>query len=169
MTSVTLQDTAERVESDPNGLSAHDAGSKLDAGKPLPFLVLSEFSLALAAVVDVGTFGANKYTPRGWCSADNGEERYEEAQVRHQLKRWQGEIVDPDSGLLHEAHEAWNALSKLELRLRNERTKQRKAQEAFQDYVEKTFYGEAKDSDTGETIPNTRYHIRKASGDGAGD
>ena len=48
--------------------------------------VLKDFSLALLAVAEVGTFGANKYTRGGWQSVPNGIERYEDAFWRHLLQ-----------------------------------------------------------------------------------
>lgn len=104
-------------ETDPTGRSAHDPGSKLDAGKPRPALVLGGFARALSAVTQVGTFGATKYTPNGWRTVPNGVERYTEAMVRHYLAEAQGLESDPDSHLLHAAHLAWNALARLELML----------------------------------------------------
>lgn len=71
------------------------------------------------AVAEVGTFGANKYTDGGWIEVPNGFQRYEDAQMRHVFKRHMGETHDPDSKLLHLAHEAWNAMAKLDLYLRN--------------------------------------------------
>ena len=102
-------------ESDPNGISQHESGAKLDAGKNRLGLVLGGFSNALMAVGDVGTFGANKYTENGWKSVDRGQERYTDAMLRHHFKDAGGEINDPDSGLSHKAHKAWNALADLEL------------------------------------------------------
>jgi hypothetical protein len=48
----------------------------------------------------------------------NGIDRYTDAAYRHLLKEAQGEMVDPDSKLLHAAHTAWNALARLDLILR---------------------------------------------------
>lgn len=104
-------------EVDPDNISAHTPGAKLDGGKPRPGLVLQSFSKALSAVTDVGTFGANKYTPRGWLSVAHGRDRYNDAMFRHLLKE-ENEPFDEDSGLLHSAHTAWNALARLELELR---------------------------------------------------
>lgn len=106
-------------ESDPNDVDQHAAGAKLDDGK-IQAGVLKDFSLALKAVAEVGTFGANKYTRGGWQSVPNGIERYEDALWRHLLSE-RHEPADLDSGLLHEAHLAWNALSRLELMLRQEK------------------------------------------------
>lgn len=106
-------------ETDPNGLDPHAPGAKLDAGKVRPDLILDGFSLALWAVAEVGTYGAKKYTENGWASVDRGEIRYRAAAGRHRLKRAR-ESHDPDTQLLHLAHEAWNVLAELELHLRKE-------------------------------------------------
>jgi len=105
-------------EHDPNGVSQHTPGAKLDAGKQRAALVLGDFSRALSAVCDVGTFGANKYTDHGWLSVVNGIIRYPDAFFRHYFARMRGEEFAPDSKLLHLAHEAWNKLAELELTLR---------------------------------------------------
>lgn len=107
------------MEKDPTGKSAHEAGAKLDAGKVRPALVLGGFARALLEVAKVGTFGAAKYTDNGWTTVPNGEERYDDALLRHWLKEKMGEQNDPDSELLHKAHAAWNALATLDLLLRN--------------------------------------------------
>ena len=105
-------------ERDPQGLSQHAPGAKLDAGKTLPALVLLDFAHALNAVAEVGTAGAIKYSESGWLQVKDGEKRYENAMMRHFLKKGMGESVDLDSGQLHQAHLAWNALATLELMLR---------------------------------------------------
>jgi len=106
-------------ETDPLGTDAHAPGAKLDAGKVLAG-VLADFSLALLAVAEVGTHGAEKYSRGGWQSVPDGETRYKDADWRHLLKG-RHEDKDPDSGLLHDAHRAWNVLAALELRLRREK------------------------------------------------
>lgn len=105
-------------ERDPSGKDPHESGAKLDDGKLLPDLVLGDFARALTAVVEVGTFGARKYSRSGWINVPDGINRYAEAKQRHWLKEKTGEAYDPDSGLLHAAHEAWNALARLDLMLR---------------------------------------------------
>ncbi len=107
------------METDPNGTDPHAPGAKLDAGK-LQAGILQQFSLALTEVMKVATFGAVKYSRGGWQSVSNGEERYSDAMMRHYLKE-NMEAVDPDSGFSHEAHLAWNALARLELKLRGEK------------------------------------------------
>jgi len=111
-----LSQNITNIEKDPNGLSPHDPGSKLDEGKPMASL-LAMFGLALLEVSKVGTFGAKKYSRGGWEHVSNGFERYSDAMWRHLLKEHL-ESIDPDSGMLHAAQTAWNALARLELMLR---------------------------------------------------
>ncbi len=103
-------------DKDPSGLDAHETGAKLDDGKVLGGLV-GDFGLALTEVAKVGTYGANKYTRGGWQHVENGVERYGDAMWRHMLLQ-KTEGIDPESGIEHEIHAVWNAIAKLELRLR---------------------------------------------------
>jgi len=94
---------------------------KYDGGKsPIYRGALSYFPRAISSVAAVSAFGASKYAWNGWRSVDNGYDRYSDAMVRHLAYEGQGEDVDPDSGLLHAAHTAWNALARLELLLSQE-------------------------------------------------
>jgi hypothetical protein len=102
---------------DPSGKSPHDPGAKLDYGKNRLGLVLLGFPNALKAVGQVGTYGANKYSDNGWKSVPNGQERYTDALLRHEVEFACGESDDTESGLPHLAHAAWNALAVLELYL----------------------------------------------------
>jgi hypothetical protein len=111
----------EASERDPAGIDPHHPGAKLDEGKPLAGTVLGGFAQALREVVDVGTFGANKYTTDGWKSVNGGFQRYTDAMLRHYLYETSGEEWDKDSGLRHAAHLAWNALARLEFLLEEER------------------------------------------------
>ena len=115
--------TDKQAEQDPSGLAAAAPGAKLDAGKVMAAQILAQFPRALHGVAEVGSFGARKYSMGGWQHVDNGFARYEDAQFRHFLKRNMGEAVDPDSKLDHLKHEAWNALAKLELYLRDKEAK----------------------------------------------
>ena len=105
------------TERDPNGLDPHKPGAKLDAGKPRVGLMFKGFARALLRVAEVTTFGANKYTPNGWESVEGGQERYLDAEARHFLQGFI-EPRDPQTNIEHLAHEAWNALARLELALR---------------------------------------------------
>lgn len=106
-------------EHDPNGRSAHEAGSKLDAGKP-PIMrgVVQYFPRALEAVATVSEYGARKYTWGGWESVPDGVARYSDAMGRHIVDETIDGPIDPETGLLHAAQTAWNALARLELMLR---------------------------------------------------
>lgn len=112
-------DGCKFTEADPSGLDAHEAGAKLDAGKIYADAILSEMARAIWGVAEVGTFGANKYSLGGWTSVEDGIRRYRDAAARHRLKRQMGELIDPDSGLKHTYHEAWNVLAALELEERD--------------------------------------------------
>jgi hypothetical protein len=110
------------AEKDPHGKDPHASGAKLDAGKIRPGLVLGGFARALWAVSEIGTFGANKYTENGWVEVPNGMARYDDAKMRHWLKEQMGQELDPDSEKTHLAHEAWNALARLDLHIRAQET-----------------------------------------------
>lgn len=95
----------------------HVAGAKDDSGKNRVGLVLGGFSKGLFEMSKVGTFGANKYTANGWKTVPQGIDRYEDAMLRHWLAYKSGETCDPESGLPHLAHCAWNVLAVLTLSL----------------------------------------------------
>lgn len=105
-------------ETDPTGRNPHEPGAKLDAGKILPWLCITGFARALSAVSDVTTKGARKYTPNGWMTVPNGQDRYMEAFGRHALALARGEQIDADTNCLHKAQMVWNLLASLELELR---------------------------------------------------
>lgn len=106
------------TESDPNGLDPHAPGAKLDAGKNRLGLVLGGFARALEQVGLVGTGGAVTYSDNGWKEVDDGIARYEGAMLRHWVEIKKGNAQDLKTGLLHQAHLAWNALAVLELMLK---------------------------------------------------
>lgn len=92
----------------------HLPGLKYDEGKPNLSLVFSGFAKALQDVGHVGTFGAHKYTPAGWKSVPNLQERYMSALLRHTFAVLDNEPFDCETGRHHLAHVAWNALAMLE-------------------------------------------------------
>lgn len=107
-------------EVDPHGKDPHTPGAKVDANKVRMHLITGGMARAITEVAKIGTFGAAKYTDNGWIAVPDGFRRYEDAQQRHAAKRHMGETNDSDSGLLHLAHEAWNALAKLDLYIREQ-------------------------------------------------
>lgn len=98
----------------------HVPGAKADKNKVRMHLITGGMARAITEVAKVGTFGANKYSDGGWVHVPDGFCRYEDAQQRHAAMRHMDEETDPESGLLHLAHEAWNALAKLDLYLREQ-------------------------------------------------
>lgn len=112
---------APRQEVDPTGLSPQQPGAKLDAGKPSVYRGLYDyFPRALMAVAKVSTRGAEKYSWKGWETVPDGIARYSDALGRHQLLESIEGPRDSDTGLLHKAQIAWNALAVLELYLQQE-------------------------------------------------
>lgn len=111
-------------ERDPTGALPGSPGSKLDAGKsPVRRGLLEYFPRACMAVANVSQFGANKYCWKGWETVPEGVDRYGDAGVRHICKAAIEGENDSDSELLHASHEAWNALARLELILREKEGK----------------------------------------------
>ena len=97
-------------------IDPHAPGVKLDECKLRADLMIDGFARALEMVAAVSTFGATKYSENGWRVVPNGIQRYRAAGDRHRLRRGY-ESHDPESGLLHLAHEAWGRLAELELTL----------------------------------------------------
>lgn len=64
-------------------------------------------------IVKVYHAGAKKYGPNNWQNLDNGFERYRAAAARHLMEYLKGERVDADTGCLHLAQYAWNAIAML--------------------------------------------------------
>ena len=111
-------------EVDPNGFLAQQPGAKMDAGKiPVAQGVLQYFPRALTAVAEVSQIGARKYSWKGWEKVPDGINRYTNALARHLLAMDTEGTRDADTGCLHLAQVAWNALAALELTIREQATK----------------------------------------------
>lgn len=68
--------------------------------------------VALRALGDVYAYGEKKYAPNNWLKGMAWSEM-QDSLLRH-YERWSiGEKVDPESGLLHSAHMAWNSIGLL--------------------------------------------------------
>jgi hypothetical protein len=115
-------------EKDPSGLGQHAHGAKLDAGK-IDMSLLTLWPRALREVCRVGTLGASKYSRGGFLGVSNGVIRYTAALLRHLFatdKYDTDPFYDTEAGLpwkgtiRHDAQVAWNALSRLEVQLREE-------------------------------------------------
>lgn len=111
----------ELIEVDPHGRDPKEPGSKLDAGKsPVRRGLLEYFPRACMAVADISLFGAQKYAWKGWETVPDGIDRYGDAEVRHICNAAIEGPITKDSQKAHAAHEAWNALARLELILREQ-------------------------------------------------
>ena len=115
------QETVKKETTNDSAEAAQRGAIKYDAGKsPIYRGGLSYFPAAIRAVATVSGFGASKYAWNGWRDVDDGFNRYSDAMVRHLSYESEGEDLDPDSGLLHAAHVAWNALARLEFLLKQQ-------------------------------------------------
>lgn len=88
-------------------------GTKHDAGKARVSLIVSK---ALLEVAKVGTMGAEKYGDYNYRKGMKWS-RLADAALRHFFSYLSGERIDPESGLSHLAHVAWNILAMLEYEL----------------------------------------------------
>lgn len=91
-------------------------GAKYDSGKSRLDLLPAR---ALVAIGHVLAYGAAKYVPDGWMHVPDAKPRYRAAAMRHFLAMLDGEAYDEESGLLHVAHFATNALFLCWLELRD--------------------------------------------------
>lgn len=71
----------------------------------------------LEEIAKVFTAGARKYGENTWQHLDNGYERYKGALLRHLTEVEKGNEVDEDTGCLHCAQIAWNAIAMLHFKM----------------------------------------------------
>jgi hypothetical protein len=90
------------------GAKVPDQTLRKDAGKLRLDLVPPEWIEGLAAVLQMG---AEKYEPWGWHKRPMQKWRMIASRRRHALASDKGEILDPESGLDHRLHAAWNLLA----------------------------------------------------------
>lgn len=64
-------------------------------------------------IVKVYTAGADKYGPNKWQGLPNGYNRYKGAMLRHLMEYEKGNTTDEETGCLHLAQVAWNAIAML--------------------------------------------------------
>ena len=93
--------------------------TKFDNGKIMWDLLPYD---AIEKIADILTYGHDKYTKDGWKSVPDAQDRYFAALMRHITAHRKGEKYDEESGRLHIAHAATNALFLLWLELQNSRT-----------------------------------------------
>ena len=81
--------------------NATTGGRKFDGGK-LQYGLIPP--LAQKAMVEILTFGAEKYEPDNWKYVPDSKRRYFDAMQRHLWAWKEGEQNDPESGKNHLAH-----------------------------------------------------------------
>lgn len=81
--------------------------NKYDTGKPMWDLLMWD---AVTEIVKILTFGAEKYGPYSWQEVEDARHRYMAALMRHIVAWYNGEEVDPESGMHHLAHAGCNLL-----------------------------------------------------------
>lgn len=84
-------------------------GKRYDVGKSRMSLVPF---VAIRALGDVYAYGESKYASWNWTKGMKWS-RMSDAMLRHYERFSMGEARDPESGLLHSAHMAWNAIGLL--------------------------------------------------------
>lgn len=85
-------------------------GVKFDQGKNRYDLISG---YALDELVKIYTYGTKKYDDNNWRKGMKWG-RVFGAMMRHAWAFWRGESLDPESGLPHLAHAAWNCFSLME-------------------------------------------------------
>lgn len=86
-----------------------------DAGKLPVGEIYKQFPNAIEEVARVIAFGATKYESHSWIKIDDFENRAFNSLNRHLLAQHAHRVrFDPESGCMHLAHAAWNALAMLE-------------------------------------------------------
>ena len=73
----------------------------------------------LEEVVKVSTAGAEKYGENTWQNLPDGYNRYKAAMFRHLVHYEKGELIDEETGCLHIAQVAWNAIAMLHCALKD--------------------------------------------------
>ena len=98
------------------------APTKRKEGKVRVDLVLSGMPNALLELGRLMGWALGKgYKEGDWLEVPNYQTAYLGAEARHLLESLAGTKFDPESGLGHDVHEAWNAIAKLERRLRDDK------------------------------------------------
>lgn len=72
----------------------------------------------LEKIAEVYTAGAKKYGPHNWENLPDGYERYKGAMLRHLTEMEKGNDIDPDTGCMHAAQVAWNAIAMLHFKMK---------------------------------------------------
>lgn len=93
-------------------------GAKYNEGKlPLDKVLFTQFPKAIQAIAKCSMYGHYKYKEYdkdmlNFKRVEGGSQTYADAVLRHSLNKSE---EDPESGLPHVFHKAWNAMAELEL------------------------------------------------------
>lgn len=87
-------------------------GKKYDSGKSMVGTLCRVFPRALLGIGQCIAFGTKKYPkPDNWSLVEDGLNRYTDSLMRHLLKMFAGQEIDPETNLPHIFHVCWNALA----------------------------------------------------------
>jgi len=92
-------------------------GQKFNGDKlPMDIVICKQFPDALKAIAQCTEYGHQKYIEtdedyQNFRKVPGGSQTYADALLRHSMEPGN----DPESGLPHKYHKAWNALAELEL------------------------------------------------------
>ena len=103
-------------------------------------------------VVEIYTFGAKKYKENSWQNLPDGYRRYKAALFRHITAYEKGEVYDSESGCMHLAHAAWNAIAMLHFGMRAETDSD--IEKALEYLKESVIAEESKDSNANTVEPD---------------
>lgn len=87
-------------------------GKKYDSGKSMVGALCRVFPRALLGIGQCISFGTKKYPkPDNWSLVEDGLNRYTDSLMRHLLKMFAGQEIDPETKLPHIFHACWNTLA----------------------------------------------------------
>lgn len=93
-------------------LTDNGKGKKYDNGKSMVGTLCRVFPRALLGIGQCIRFGQTKYpNPKNWSLVEDGLNRYTDSLMRHLLKMFAGQDIDPETKLPHIFHVCWNALA----------------------------------------------------------
>lgn len=75
-------------------------------------------------VVEIYTFGAEKYGANTWQNLEDGYNRYKAAMFRHLMEFEKGNVIDDESGKEHLAHMVWNGIAMLHFAEKDQKDRQ---------------------------------------------
>lgn len=105
------------IDNTPNTAGKYDLtddgkGKKYDSGKSMVGTLCRVFPRALLGIGQCIEFGTRKYPkPDNWSLVEDGLNRYTDSLMRHLLKMFAGQEIDPETNLPHIFHVCWNALA----------------------------------------------------------